>query len=204
MEKLITIKNFNEFKFKEKASLFIGQAYPVNNENEITEILTKIRKEHYNANHHCYAWMLYKNIFRYSDDGEPNGTAGIRIMNAIEHFGLTNILVISIRYFGGVKLGVGPLGKAYYYSAFNTLETCEKIEKTMYLLASIEYDFDFANKVHHYLNKHQGTILSNNYDSRPRIEFRILPENYEALNKDLVEISSGKIIAGTENRTFFL
>lgn len=128
-DQIQTIEQQHETKFKEKGSLFIGQVYPVNSVEEAEEFLTSVRKKFYDATHHCYAYRIMENDSKYSDDGEPNGTAGIRIANAINHFELTNLLVISIRYYGGTKLGVGPLGKAYYQSAYDTLSEMEIVTK---------------------------------------------------------------------------
>ncbi|MBI2419374.1 MAG: YigZ family protein [Ignavibacteriales bacterium] len=114
-----TISEKAEFRIKEKGSLFIGIAFPVHNVQECDEILAQHRKEFYDATHVCYAYRVINGPVKYSDDGEPTGTAGVRLLNAIEHYNYFNILVLSIRYFGGTKLGVGPLGKAYYDSAKN-------------------------------------------------------------------------------------
>ncbi|MBI5727800.1 MAG: YigZ family protein, partial [Ignavibacteriales bacterium] len=109
-----TISEKAEFRLKEKGSLFTGIAFPVRNVQECDEILAQHRKDFYDATHVCYAYRIINGPVKYSDDGEPAGTAGVRLLNAIEHFNYYNILVLSIRYFGGTKLGVGPLGKAYY------------------------------------------------------------------------------------------
>ena len=127
--KILTVKEFYESKFKQKGSIFVGQAYPAGQEKQAEEILELVRKKYHDATHHCYAYRVYAKEEKYSDDGEPSGTAGVRILNAIHHLDLYNVLVISIRYFGGVKLGVGPLGKAYYQSALQTLEQAKKNRK---------------------------------------------------------------------------
>ena len=129
IDKIITIDEFHEYRFKEKASVFIGQVYHCESEDEAKEILENVKKEFYDARHWVYCWKIGEETIKYSDDGEPSGSGGIRLLNAIEHFGLQDVIVISIRYFGGVKLGVGPLGKAYYSSAFNCLDEADKIEK---------------------------------------------------------------------------
>jgi putative IMPACT (imprinted ancient) family translation regulator len=110
-----------ETKLKQKGSIFICQAFFAQNIEECENILSTTRKKYFDATHHCYAFKLITGGTRYSDNGEPNGTAGVRILNAIEHFDLNDLIVIVTRYYGGTKLGVGPLGKAYYESTFNTL-----------------------------------------------------------------------------------
>lgn len=116
-EQITTVSEFNEFIYREKSSSFIAQTFRINSDNDFEEILSKTNKKYFDASHFCYAYRLINGKIKYSDDGEPRGTAGIRILNAIDHFNLVNTAVIVIRYFGGTKLGVGPLGKAYYKSA---------------------------------------------------------------------------------------
>lgn len=131
-EKILTVDNFAEVTYKEKSSVFIGQVCHCEIENEAANILKSIKKKYYDATHHCYAYKLITEQFKYSDDGEPNGTAGIRILNAIEHFNLINVIVVITRYYGGTKLGVGPLGKAYYTSAHDVLEEAKKVGKSSF------------------------------------------------------------------------
>ena len=114
IEEIKTIKKSAEVKFKEKGSLFLSKSYNITNVENVEDILNNLKKEFFDATHRCFAYRLNSvstaNNFRYSDDGEPSGTAGIRILNAIDHFELQNCLIAVIRYFGGTKLGVGPLG----------------------------------------------------------------------------------------------
>ena len=112
-----------ETLFKDKNSKFFGYAFPVNSEEEIKQKLELIKKQHHSARHHCYAWQLGTETkrFRANDDGEPSNSAGQPIYGQIQAFELTNVLVISVRYFGGVKLGVGGLINAYRNSAKLTL-----------------------------------------------------------------------------------
>lgn len=121
-----TITSPAESKITVKGSKFLGYAYPVDTAEEIESILQDVRKKYYDATHHCYAWQLDSGkdmTFRYNDDGEPSGTAGKPIYGAIQRLDLTNVLVVSVRYFGGTKLGTGGLIKAYGQSASDTLDT---------------------------------------------------------------------------------
>ncbi len=191
-DQIKTIKSRTETKFKEKGSLFIGLAFPVKSANEAEEILNKIKKEYYDATHHCYAYQIMENTPRYSDDGEPSGTAGIRIYNAITHFELTNILVISIRYFGGTKLGVGPLGKAYYQSAFDTLSQSSIVIKKNFLKAKIGFDYSLISKIHHYLSQYSVRITENRFEENPVIIFNIQANEYENLLKEITDATKGQ------------
>ncbi|MEO8398771.1 MAG: YigZ family protein [Ignavibacteriaceae bacterium] len=132
-EQITTVTDFHSSKSKEKNSIFIGQVFPLESEIEFHKILEEVKRDLYDASHHCYAYRLKNDLFKYSDDGEPSGSAGVRILNAIEHFDLKDVLVIVNRYFGGTKLGIGPLGKAYFDSAFQVLNQAKKITKHAFL-----------------------------------------------------------------------
>lgn len=192
-EKIKTIASYNEYKFKEKGSLFIGQAHPVELEEEARQILESVKKKFYDATHHCYAYLLQDNTSKYSDDGEPSGTAGIRIINAINHFSLVNLLLISIRYYGGTKLGVGPLGKAYYRSAEETLASAKIIEKTAYQKIRIEFDFNHTSQIHHYLSLYNAVQIKNIFKTNPSIECLITPNQVKKMAEDLVEATKGGV-----------
>lgn len=115
----LTISDDSEGFYKEKGSKFLSFAFPVHHEEDIKEKLDILRKKYYDARHHCYAYVLGKDkeIFRANDDGEPNHSAGDPILGQIKSNQLTNILIVVVRYFGGVKLGVGGLISAYRTAA---------------------------------------------------------------------------------------
>lgn len=158
-----TIEGFTESRIKEKGSVFIGQSYFMTNSDDCIIKLNEIRKEFYDATHHCYCYKLNSGETKYSDNGEPSGTAGIRILNAIEHFDLTDILVVVIRYFGGTKLGVGPLGKAYYESAHDVLKNSFIIVKDTYQKISISTNFDKMGHVFRLLTTFNGKKITSDY-----------------------------------------
>ncbi len=185
MTTIKTLKKECQYKFKEKGSLFISQGFPAATTDAAEEILERVRKKYYDATHNCYAFKIADGIFRYSDDGEPSGTAGIRIFNAINHFDLTNIIVIVTRYFGGVKLGVGPLGKAYYNGAYELLKNSEIKELNLFLRTSLKYNYKHSSSVHHFLSKYEAVIENNIFTSEPEIIFSIPAHNYEHLKFDL-------------------
>lgn len=168
-DKIKTLVAESEFQLKEKGSSFISISKPVENDDEALSFLNQQRKKYYDATHHCYAYKLVDNKFKYSDDGEPSGTAGIRIYNAQNHFNLTNVVTIVIRYFGGIKLGVGPLGKAYYESSFRNLAESKIIEKILYYEIEIIYDFNQSKTVHHLISKHSLVIRQSLFEDQPKI-----------------------------------
>jgi len=195
-----TISAFSEFKLKEKGSVFITQVYPVNSSDEAEDILSKIKKKYFDATHHCFAYRLTDKIERYSDDGEPSGTAGIRILNAIEHFDLVNLIVVVVRYFGGTKLGVGPLGKAYYQSAFEVLKQSDIIKKSLFKKIKITYEYEQTSKIHHYISKFDAKNIVSGFDEKPFIECLVELKRIDDLIAELIETTGNKIkIVKSEN-----
>lgn len=152
-------------EFTEQKSKFLGFAFPVYDEQEIKSILARLRAEHPNANHVCYAYRLGERYdhYRFSDDGEPGGTAGRPIFGQIEAFDLTNILVASVRYFGGVKLGTGGLVSNYQKSAKVTLESAQIIEKQIMEAVTFLYDYDVTNDVQKLLHDFSITDVTTEY-----------------------------------------
>jgi len=190
--KIKTISSPSESKFKEKGSLFIGKAFPISDKNESKKILSDIRKEYYDATHHCYAYIAGDNE-KFSDDGEPSGTAGKRILNALNHCELKNVLVIVVRYFGGVKLGVGPLGKAYYNSALETLQNAETIEKTYFNKIKIEYEYPLTKTIHHFINKFGAIKIENDFESTPVMYCFISADSVDNFRSNLLSAVNNSV-----------
>jgi len=138
-----------ETLFKDRNSKFFGYAFPVKTEEEIKEVLDGLKKKHHAARHFCYAWKIGVEHprFRANDDGEPSNSAGMPIYGQIQSFEVTNILIVSVRYFGGTKLGVGGLINAYKTSAKLALEASEIVEKTMNVEFQLSFEYDMMNKV---------------------------------------------------------
>ncbi|MBY8962464.1 YigZ family protein [Flavobacterium sp. D11R37] len=151
-----------ETLFKEKNSKFFGYAYPVNSEDEVKAILEELRKQHNQARHWCYAWQLGTEQVNYraNDDGEPNNSAGMPIYGQIQSFDVTNVLVVVVRYFGGVKLGVGGLISAYRTSAQMALEASEIIEKTIDVHFTLQFGYQNMNKVMRVIKEKNLDIIS--------------------------------------------
>ena len=139
----------DEIIFKEKSSKFFGYAYPIQSEDEVKPIIDILRKQHPHAVHYCYAYQIgtEKISYRANDDGEPSNTAGAPIYGQIQSFGLTNVLLVVVRIFGGIKLGVGGLITAYKTTAQMVLEEAEIIEKTINIHFLISFDYKNMNKV---------------------------------------------------------
>ena len=151
-----------EILFKEKNSKFFGYAFPVTTEDEVKEHLNELRKKHHGANHYCYAWQfgIQDITYRANDDGEPANTAGMPIYGQIQSFGITNTLVVVIRFFGGVKLGVGGLISAYRTTAQIALEAAEIVERTVNIEFTIAFDYKNINKVMRIIKEKNLEIVS--------------------------------------------
>lgn len=176
--KTISIKSIGEL-FKDKNSKFYGYAYPVNSESDIKKCLESTKKEHHLARHWCYAYQLgtEKIIYRANDDGEPNNSAGMPIYGQIQSFEVTNILVIVVRYYGGVKLGVSGLINAYRTSAQLALEGAIIIEKTINRHFSLKFEYKNLSKVLRMLKENQVEILNQILEINCLLEISVRKSN---------------------------
>lgn len=198
-EQIKTVKNFNEFTLKEKSSEFIAKVYPVESEQKALDELQNIRKKYFDATHHCFAYRINYDLSKFSDDGEPKGTAGIRILNAIDHFDLIDVLVIVVRYFGGTKLGVGPLGKAYYSASIGVLSQSQIVKLNLYQLIEITSDFSNINHVHRLINQYSAIISSSDFNDKAIINCLIKPSLIDKIAYELTNLSSGQIVIKVKN-----
>lgn len=188
---IFVINNNQTNKLKIKGSQFIGNAFKISDQKQAQYLLQLIKKEHYNASHHCFAYRTKYGAEKYSDDGEPNGTAGIRILNAINHFILSDILVVVVRYFGGTKLGIGHLGKAYSETAVSLFQKCNIIQLIKYKDISISFKYNETNIVHYLLNKYKCKKIENRYSSSPLIQSSISYKNIKKFEAELSEKTAG-------------
>ena len=172
-----TIASSSHGLYKEKGSRFISFAFPISGQEEIKPIIDKIKKEHHEARHHCYAYMLghERIIWRVNDDGEPSGTAGKPILGQISSFGLTNILIVVSRYFGGTLLGVSGLINAYRSAAMAAIQNAELTEKTVNEYYEITYPYISMNDVMRILKEENLGQSEQSFDLECRIllNFRI-------------------------------
>ena len=170
-----------EVIFKEKSSKFLGYAFPVTSEEEIKAHLEEVKKAHFSARHWCYAWQLgygTNQRYRANDDGEPNNTAGIPIYGQIQSFELTNILVIVVRYFGGIKLGVGGLVQAYKTTAQLTLQETEIEEKLITEELIINFDYPLMNKVMRVVKEQNLTVTAQHLTESCELHLAIRQSDY--------------------------
>ena len=172
-----------EVLLKEKNSKFFGYAIPVTSEEEIKEILERLRKEHFSARHWCYAYQIgtEKIQYRANDDGEPNNSAGMPIYGQIQSFEVTNVLVVVVRYFGGVKLGVGGLISAYKTAAQMALENATIVEKTINKHFIISFGYANMNKVMRIIKEKNLQIVSQKMEMDCEIEIATRKKNVQNL-----------------------
>ncbi len=187
-----------EILFKEKNSKFYGYAFPVSKEEEIKTHLEHLKKRHFGAVHFCYAYQIgTDNItFRANDDGEPSNSAGMPIYGQIQSFELTNVLVVVVRFFGGIKLGVGGLISAYKTAAQMTLEASAIIEKTINIRFVITFDYKNINKIMRIIKEKNLEIISQKMELRCKIEIAARKKNAEmifSIFDTMFEISINKI-----------
>jgi len=185
-----TIASSSEGSYKEKGSKFLSFAFPVKNVDEINQILAQYRKQYYDARHICYAYMLgnAKNEWRANDDGEPSGTAGRPILGQINSFELTNVLVIVVRYFGGILLGTGGLITAYKEASRDALEQASIVEQTIDEIISIEFDYLLMNEVMRIVKEMSLHILDQSFDNMCAMKLAIRQSDAEKLKSKLGNI----------------
>jgi len=190
-----TITALTEGFYKEKGSKFLSFAIPVHNGDEVKELIKSYRKEYYDARHVCYAYMLgaERKEWRAYDDGEPSGTAGRPIIGQINSRELTNILVVVVRYFGGILLGTGGLVTAYKEATADALELAEIIEKTVDCQFTIHFDYILMNDVMHAVKEYNAMILSQSYDTDCFMALTIRMQDADTLIGKLHKIAGLKV-----------
>ena len=161
-----SIKYRSEGFYKDKGSKFIAYACPVRSEEEAKEILAEIKKEHHSARHHCFAWRLGgdKIRIRANDDGEPSSTAGKPILGQLKKYGVTNVLLVVVRYFGGTLLGTSGLIKAYRNAASDALEKAVIISNTLENMYRLTYSYNEMNDVMRIIKQENLNIVNTQFE----------------------------------------
>ncbi|MBR4381103.1 MAG: YigZ family protein [Bacteroidaceae bacterium] len=187
-----TISKQAEGTYTEKRSKFLAFAIPVRTHDEIKEQLKFYEKKYYDARHVCYAYMLghERNDFRANDNGEPSGTAGRPILGQINSFGLTDILIVVVRYFGGIKLGTSGLIVAYKAAAQEALSSAVIIEKTVDADISCNFEYPFLNDVMRIVKEESPEIISQDFDNDCRMTLRIRKSQYDVLYNRLSKVET--------------
>ncbi|KJD35597.1 hypothetical protein PW52_07520 [Tamlana sedimentorum] len=183
--------------FKDKNSKFFGYAFPVLTEDDVKLSLEIVKKEHHSARHWCYAYQIGTEQIHYraNDDGEPSNSAGMPIYGQIQSFNVTNILIIVVRYFGGVKLGVGGLINAYRQTAQLALESATIIEKTININYQITFDYKNMNVVMRRIKEHQINIINQKLELNCQITISVRKTESEKIFEIFNSIFEVKIKA---------
>lgn len=160
-----TVKHEGESLFKDKNSKFYGYIFPIETEDDIKRHIEILRQKHPKARHICYAYRLGVNgeTERANDDGEPNGSAGLPILNQLKSFDITNVIGLVVRYFGGTKLGVSGLIHAYKEATLLAIDNTAVVEKDLYSYFSVKTDYEHANHVFQLIGKFEGKIIEQTY-----------------------------------------
>lgn len=176
-----TIEKQSEGLYKEKGSKFIAKAFPVNDEEEIKNILDDLRKEFHDARHHCYAWVLGPSgdRVRANDDGEPSSSAGKPILAQINSGNLTNILVVVIRYFGGTLLGVGGLINAYRSASHYALDNAKIIKQYLYSIFEVKFGYPEMNNVMRIIKEMNAVQLEQQFELSCSLKVKIKKDEKE-------------------------
>lgn len=177
------------FQIEIEKSKFLGYAISINNEEDAKNEINRIRKEHPKATHHCYAYVL-KDKQKSNDDGEPAGTAGIPILEIIKQFDLENVLIVVVRYFGGIKLGAGGLVRAYARSAKEVLLVSKIHEIKTLPTYDLVFDYNYISSMENFIAKNQLKILNKEYELK--VTYTLLLEQSNILEK-ITDFMQGKI-----------
>lgn len=193
-EKLyITIKGRAEAHFEEKKSVFIGYACHVENEEEASAFIKEIKEKHKDATHNCYGYVMKGGILcRYSDDGEPQGTAGKPILDMLKKSGVDDVCVVVTRYFGGTLLGTGGLVHAYSLGAKMAVEAAGIVEFENYVVFKVSASYSDYQKISFELERCDAIIDSTDYADNVTVQFAVKENVAESICKRITEISSGK------------
>lgn len=191
-----TIKMESSDEFVERRSRFIGYAKPVETEEEAVSFINSKREKHRDATHNVYAYILRdRQIMRYSDDGEPQGTAGIPVLDVLKKNELTDLVVVVTRYFGGTLLGAGGLVRAYSHGASIAINAAGIISMKLCAELKLTCDYSGYGKISSLIASFNGKLIKEEFLDLVTLDFYILKKDVGLFNKELSEVSSGKVVA---------
>lgn len=191
---MVTIKSSSDTSLIIKKSKFLGFACRIDSAEEAKDIVERRKKQHYSASHNCFAYILENGVMRYSDDGEPQATAGLPMLEVIKKSGLVNVIVVCTRYFGGTLLGAGGLVRAYIKSAADSLDAAKKVELIESSIFSCTFSYNTWSKAQKLIEA-SGFILDNiDYSSEIHVNISVIDDNEDAFIKLVSNVSLGKSI----------
>lgn len=194
MEGYITIKNRSYFEYEDRKSVFIGEAMPVSCEADALRFIESVKKHYPDARHHVYAYVLRENsTMRFTDDHEPQGTAGMPVLDIIRKNGCTDVVIVVTRYFGGTLLGTGGLVRAYTSAALGALENGEIIRYDIYTEAELSVSYSDYGKITSVLDSFGFRTEESLYDVGITVRGRIISSSFDELSSTLTEATAGRI-----------
>ncbi len=200
----ITVKQEADDEFIERKSRFIGSCRPVRTEQEALDFIAGLKTKYWDASHNVYAYILRENgVQRFSDDGEPQGTAGIPVLDTLKKAGVVDVVVVATRYFGGILLGGGGLIRAYSHTASIALAAAKKITMRECLLMSTVCDYSLYGKAAAVIPECGGVVDGTDFQENVTLRFHLDPALLPALEKRLADATSGKCAPHTESKQFF-
>ncbi len=192
-DRYTTVRREAHVEFEEKRSLFIGHAIHVDNEDEALDFIKQIKKEYSDATHNCFAYLLNGGITaRYSDDGEPQGTAGVPMLETIRKSGVSDVCIVVTRYFGGILLGAGGLVRAYSHSAAIAIEGAEVVNYEPYSIYELRCGYSEYQKYSNVLSSASAVIDDTEFAADVRVRFAIKRADEEPLLKRISETGFGR------------
>lgn len=189
-----TVRAESQDEFVERKSRFIGYIAPVKTEKEAQDFIAKISKQHFDATHNVYAYVLRDGMTRrYSDNGEPQGTAGVPVLDVLLKEGLTDVCVVVTRYFGGIMLGAGGLVRAYSHGAKIAVDSAQILNMTICKKIEIECEYPFYGKLSYILPDYNIKTLSTDFSDRVKLTLLIRGDRLQGFSKNLTELSNGQV-----------
>ena len=205
MDEYLVPTQFGEDEFYEKKSHFIGRAWPVESEEEALEKIQAMKKQHYDATHNCWAYIIKDGAVRFSDDGEPGGTAGMPMLQVLQREGLYNIVCVVTRYFGGILLGAGGLVRAYTKGAKIAVDAAGKSMKRVWTVVYLPCPYTFYERVKLLITEFGGIIRETEFVAEVELELLFPEANVEPFFTKLTDMTSGTVEGmetGKEYRAF--
>ncbi len=199
-----TVSDFSKASFVEKNSEFIGHICPVKNGDEAIEFIEKIKSEHRKARHNVYAYIVRENnISRYSDDGEPQGTAGVPVLEVLKKNNLTDVCCVVTRYFGGILLGGGGLLRAYSHSAKIAIDSAQILNMSECRKVTLISDYNMYGKISYCLPEFHVKMINSEFEENVKIQFFVKIEHHNELVTKIIDITNGKIRIDTDGIILF-
>lgn len=189
-----TIHDRAEDEFTERKSRFIGFIAPVETEQQALDFINEIKQKHRDATHNTYAYLLKNGVKRYSDDGEPQGTAGVPMLDCLEKEGLTDVAVVVTRYFGGILLGAGGLVRAYSHGAKIAVDAAQRKLMTTCVLLNMDLDYSFYGKINYILPNYICRVESSDFGVTVNLKVLFKADQCERFIKEVTELSAASVV----------